>query len=354
SGDEVSFPGLGAARIAYSEELHSPAVWGWRKPIVLLPQGLDRHLSSEQLDWVIAHECAHLKRGDVVAGFLTRLLRAAFFFNPAIWLALRMMDKFAEQDCDRMATEALGMAPRESAESFLAVAAWTSGDRSLAPGLSASGRSAKQRLVDLMQVASRRPLTVGGFVVLLIAMLLIVPSFRPRVAEGAAVGALQARVAQLEEELRGKSVSDQRRERNVARSRERVAADVARIGAAAVHEAELLYQAAKKMVAPDEVEAAMAPLFERFPASNRAGCGALFLARMKGGGAREDLLLQCADEWGDCYFLDGTSVGGMARLYLSHDHAGTPAGRARLGELQAEFADAIDFSGTSLVEVTSK
>ncbi len=354
SGAEVCVPGLGAVQIAHSRELRSPAVWGWRRPIVLLPQGLDRHLNREHLDWVIAHECAHWRRGDIVSGFLTRLLRAVFFFNPAIWLALRMMDKLAEQDCDRMASQALGMEPQESARSFLAVAAWTAGDRSLAPGLSASARSAKQRLVDLLQAASRRPLSIGGFVVLLIALLLVVPSFRPREFDGEAVGALEARVAQLEEELRVKSTNEQRRERNVGRARERVAADVARIGTVAVHEAELLYQSAKKKVTPGEIEEAMAPLLERFPESNRAGCGALFLARMQAGGSREGLLSRCVDEWGDCYFLDGTSVGGMARLYLSRDHKGTREGRDWLAELRSEFADAIDFSGASLLEVAQK
>jgi hypothetical protein len=181
-------------------------------------------------------------------------------------------------------------------------------------------------------------------------LMVIVPNFRAEKTDDNSIVELKNRVAQLEAPLSGKSEVESRRERNQARARERVAVDVSRLRSEAVHEAEVIYQSAKKQAKAEDIAGAMQPLLDKFPNSNRAGCGALFMARLLPADQKKALLLRCVDEWSDCYFLDGTSVGGMARLYLSES---TNSERF-LSELKSDFADAIDFSGESLVEMVFK
>ncbi len=73
-----------------SSELETPATLGWRHPLVLLPFDW-RDWSHDELRAVLAHELAHVKRGDFLTGLLAQLSVALHFYHPlAHWLARRM------------------------------------------------------------------------------------------------------------------------------------------------------------------------------------------------------------------------------------------------------------------------
>ena len=65
---------------------------GLIRPHVLLPVGLAEELSPPQLRWVLLHELAHVRRGDLWVLLLQRVVQAVYFFNPAVWLANRFID----------------------------------------------------------------------------------------------------------------------------------------------------------------------------------------------------------------------------------------------------------------------
>jgi beta-lactamase regulating signal transducer with metallopeptidase domain len=70
--------------------LSTPATIGWRQPILLLP-GDWRHWSHAERHAVLAHELAHVSRGDFLAGFAAQLCLALHFYHPlAHWLAARL------------------------------------------------------------------------------------------------------------------------------------------------------------------------------------------------------------------------------------------------------------------------
>ena len=65
--------------------LKTPAIFGHLKPIILIPIGLVNHLTPQQVEMVILHEIAHIKRNDFLANVIQSTLEVIFFFNPAVW-----------------------------------------------------------------------------------------------------------------------------------------------------------------------------------------------------------------------------------------------------------------------------
>jgi len=345
----------GGVDVKMSREISSPAIWTLGRPVLLLPEGLLEELHPSYARWVVAHECAHLRRGDGLSLLILRLARAVFFYHPVVWLTGRLMEELAEQECDRLATEASHQQSAGPAESLLAVTEWAARHRGtdhrmLTPGLSASGRSLKRRLQKLLQTATARPLTVGGLVAIGTAVAVIVPSFRgsPQREE------LERRVTELERQLAAKSVREQQVDQNITRARQRHALDTARLSVAAVRELELNYQALKKISDPGDASLAMKQLIRRFPQANRAGCCALYLARLlPAGEERDGWLDRCIGEWSDCYYLDGTSVGALARRMRAGDleQSGQESQASTLiSEIRRDFPGATGFGGIPLFD----
>lgn len=71
--------------------LGTPALFGWRRPVILLPEELDHQLDPLTLRMVILHELAHLKSGDVGLNWLMTLAGALHWFNPLAWLSLQRL-----------------------------------------------------------------------------------------------------------------------------------------------------------------------------------------------------------------------------------------------------------------------
>lgn len=71
--------------------LGTPALFGWRRPVILLPEELDPQLDPVTLRMVILHELAHLRAGDVGLNWLMTLAAALHWFNPLAWLSLRRL-----------------------------------------------------------------------------------------------------------------------------------------------------------------------------------------------------------------------------------------------------------------------
>lgn len=85
---------------AYESKLQRiPAVYGALFPYLVMPIGW-RQWSDTQLECVLLHELAHLKRRDVAAQYLGRIAAAAYWFNPLAWYALRQLRIERELACD--------------------------------------------------------------------------------------------------------------------------------------------------------------------------------------------------------------------------------------------------------------
>jgi internalin A len=87
-------------RVCETPQLSGPVCFGVLHPIVLLPRDIVRADNGEDLRMVLAHELAHIDRRDCWANLLQRLVEAAYFFHPLVWLASRQLTQEREEICD--------------------------------------------------------------------------------------------------------------------------------------------------------------------------------------------------------------------------------------------------------------
>jgi len=95
------------ACVASSTEIASPITLGIRRPTLLLPAHLDTTLLSEDLDAVLAHEFAHIRRRDFAKNLLYQLLSLPIAFHPFAWLTRSRMSETRELICDDLAANAV-------------------------------------------------------------------------------------------------------------------------------------------------------------------------------------------------------------------------------------------------------
>ena len=108
-------------RIILSDDVSSPAVWRIFRPVIILPKGIAATLSKPQLQWVLLHELAHIRRFDLLVVACQRLAAVLHFFNPAIWIANRMIHRLREYACDDQALSLSDGTAVDSGEAFLLI-----------------------------------------------------------------------------------------------------------------------------------------------------------------------------------------------------------------------------------------
>ena len=80
-----------------------PCVIGWLRPIILLPPAACLGLSPQQMEAVLAHELAHIKRHDFLVNSLQRIAEALLFYHPGTWWISRQIRIEREHCCDDVA-----------------------------------------------------------------------------------------------------------------------------------------------------------------------------------------------------------------------------------------------------------
>lgn len=99
-----------AVRYACSRAVESPAVLGWLRPVVVLPLAVLAGLTSWQVEAIIAHELAHIKRWDAFVNLFQVATETLLFYHPAVWWVNRVIRSEREHCCDDVAVSACGNA----------------------------------------------------------------------------------------------------------------------------------------------------------------------------------------------------------------------------------------------------
>jgi bla regulator protein blaR1 len=86
-----------------TNRVKSPALFGFIRPRLLLPEGLLRSFSRDDLRNVFVHELSHLRRHDIAWGWFQAAVLVVHWFNPLIWLALRRLRADRELATDELA-----------------------------------------------------------------------------------------------------------------------------------------------------------------------------------------------------------------------------------------------------------
>jgi beta-lactamase regulating signal transducer with metallopeptidase domain len=93
--------------IVETQRIQTPCLFGYLRPRLLLPSGTVAELSNEQLRYVFLHELAHLKRHDILIGWLMAMVQILHWFNPAVWFAMTQITRDRELACDELALSTL-------------------------------------------------------------------------------------------------------------------------------------------------------------------------------------------------------------------------------------------------------
>src|SRR2546427_550248 len=100
----VSRPG----RVLESAVVQVPAVVGWLRPVILLPASALTGLTPQQLDVLLAHELAHVRRYDYLVNLVQSAIEILLFYHPAVrWVSRRVREE-REHCCDDLAVAVCG------------------------------------------------------------------------------------------------------------------------------------------------------------------------------------------------------------------------------------------------------
>jgi beta-lactamase regulating signal transducer with metallopeptidase domain len=143
-------------RYAHSELVDAPAVVGWWRPVVLIPLSAMAGLSLEQLEAIVAHELAHIRRYDALVNLFQIAAETVLFYHPAVWWVNRAIRVERENCCDDIAVAVCGSA-REYARALTMLSG-----RAPRPvwAMAANGGALKSRvsrLLGLRQIAPGIP-----------------------------------------------------------------------------------------------------------------------------------------------------------------------------------------------------
>jgi beta-lactamase regulating signal transducer with metallopeptidase domain len=85
-----------------------PMMVGWLKPVVLLPAAALSGLTSDQIEALLAHELAHVRRHDYLVNLLQAAVETLLFYHPAVWWVSRHVRQEREHCCDDLAIAVCG------------------------------------------------------------------------------------------------------------------------------------------------------------------------------------------------------------------------------------------------------
>ncbi len=80
-----------------------PMVMGHFKPLILIPLGAITSIPANQIEMILLHELAHIKRLDFFVNLLQHFTELLFFFNPAVLWLSHLIRKERENCCDDLA-----------------------------------------------------------------------------------------------------------------------------------------------------------------------------------------------------------------------------------------------------------
>ena len=122
-----------------SDQVQVPTAVGFFKPAVVMPVWLLDELSPDELNQILLHELAHLRRRDDWTNLAQQIVKALFFFHPAVWWIEKKISLEREMACDDAVLAATAQ-PRAYAECLAHLAEKTFIRRTLSLAQAALGR----------------------------------------------------------------------------------------------------------------------------------------------------------------------------------------------------------------------
>ena len=158
-------------RVVESRLVDGPSVIGVMRPVILLPVAALTNLAPGQIEALLVHELAHIRRRDYAVNVLQTIAETLLFFHPAVWwVSTRIRDE-REHCCDDVAVRLCGE-PAAYAEALAELASWRTREIALSVGAADGPLLARvRRLLGAPDEHEPRP--ASGLIILALAMTLI-------------------------------------------------------------------------------------------------------------------------------------------------------------------------------------
>jgi beta-lactamase regulating signal transducer with metallopeptidase domain len=117
----AEFDSSRAVKLCVSDDLRVPTAIGFTKPLVVIPSWTMQELSTLELNAILLHELAHLRRRDDWTNLIQKIVGALLFFHPAVWWIEKKLALEREMACDDLVL-AQTRSPRAYAECLVSLA----------------------------------------------------------------------------------------------------------------------------------------------------------------------------------------------------------------------------------------
>jgi beta-lactamase regulating signal transducer with metallopeptidase domain len=172
----------GPVKVLESSLVAVPTAVGWLRPAILLPASAFTGLTPQQLEAILAHELAHIRRHDYLVNLFQIAVETLLFYHPAVWWVSRQIRSEREQACDDMAVRVTG-------DALTYARALTKVERLRGSGprlaLAADGGSLRARVLRLVEGTprSRRPTSFAAGLFFFAAVLTTVACARAVISQ---------------------------------------------------------------------------------------------------------------------------------------------------------------------------
>ncbi|HEU0277337.1 MAG TPA: M56 family metallopeptidase [Rhodanobacteraceae bacterium] len=164
-----------AIRVLVSVRIATPTLVGWVRPAIVLPLALLARMPSEQVDLILAHELAHLRRLDHLANLFQVVLETLFFYHPVVYWISREARNERELCCDALALRAAGGSPRDFVAALVELAEFHRARADVA--LAASGGVLVERAGFITGSVAMRPRAQHPWLLLAVLLLGLTGAF---------------------------------------------------------------------------------------------------------------------------------------------------------------------------------
>src|SRR5215217_114126 len=157
-------------RLLESARIQVPVVIGSLKPVLLLPAAAMAGLSPQQIEAVLAHELAHIRRHDYLVNLVQSIVETVLFYHPGVWWVSHTIRVEREHCCDDLAVSVCG-------DALLYARALTNIEtlrhERIGIAMAASSGSLLSRVRRLLGVRPPERLAASGWVVLSLTAILV-------------------------------------------------------------------------------------------------------------------------------------------------------------------------------------
>jgi beta-lactamase regulating signal transducer with metallopeptidase domain len=173
-------------RVVESASVRVPIMIGWLKPVVILPTAVASGFTPDQVEALIVHELAHVRRHDYLVNLLQTMVETALFYHPAVWWVSKRVRTERELCCDDVAVTICDRLVYARALSDLAEIA--------APHLAmaASNGSLVDRVRRILGRPSEESTSGAGWVPVFVILTLVAPVLSAPKPQSVATGATTA------------------------------------------------------------------------------------------------------------------------------------------------------------------